>query len=1678
MRTMKRSVFSIFLILAVSAALIPSACMSALAAAWTGGTTEPIQNSEGYYLIDTGEKLAWFSARVNAGYKTIKAKQTVNLDMGSRAFTPIGTATNKFLGVYDGGGYTIANLKVNISGEGAGLFGYIGATITTQTAYDEDGEAYAEKISTPAEINNITLTNANVSGAKNVGGIVGDSEGGYVTGCSVTGVVSATGSNVGGVVGHQASDALTLNCLGNATVTGTLRTGGVVGYSATNSAIAGCCHSGSVTGTSFVGGIVGLNAGSDCSHSYNKGSITGDNSCGGLVGYSTYGDLFCMFTIGTVNCNGEFRGIAIGNITYGTGVARVYYDRDHTTMTDDFATGAEYLLMQDDSFLKTLNFGFDIFVGDYFHTNDGYPLMRWQLIAWDGSVGEPETDANGVYLITGGNELAWFARLVNGTLSGVAQNRAANARVTRDILLNPAIFDEKSQIWTPIGNTSSPFIGTFDGGEYRISGIYRPDDSTRYSGLFGAIGEGGTVKNLFIEDSSITASYYAGAIAATNSGTIENCFNYSLINCQYYAGGIAGENSGTIRSCGNAGVINGFSYSGGITGESTYGAISSCFNMGEVLGKLYTGGIVGSNNATIQYCYNNGPVGDDQRDGVYIGGIVGYQSARAMSNGQWHPLTACYNIGPVYGGDTNIGGFCGYFANGSITYCYYDTDRSLTSDNVAIGKSTAQMAEPTSLSAFPGFTSTYWVDRGADQYFDYCPEIRVFYNSTNTLLKTTSKESAAVLKSSYTVETSVDGELPSYYASPNLANTHIGTGSGTIILLRNTSITEAVNVRGRVTLTDNGVAHAITRGTVGENAYSGNLFTVSGELTLEGSGAADTLTFNGGSADGMTGDALIKIGSTGTLTVNDGVVLTLNKTTATGGAIFNDGGTLRMKGGKVTSNQAAHGGGIFNNAGVVEISGGRIGSNSATTNGGGFCSQGRDAEVTISSVIISGNNAVKGGGVYVHTNSPATITGGTIMTNFANNGGGVYVAGILTLTGGTISGNDGGNGKGIYQSGTLNVGGKAKLATANEIYLPAGKTVTNTSRSSTDGMICNLTVASYAAGTRVLDGEYCASNYAKFVLNIPSGQPELHINSSGYLIAKEAQNVAKVSTFGSYDVYYTSLKEAVDAIGDGAGLVTMIADDAIEETITVNGDVTVTIQGDNAETRTLSRYRTCTGAMFYVSEGAALEFGAAGSEDDSALIVSGSRDLYGTYGESIVENHGTLRLRDGATLAHSSVEGNGGAIRNLGTLTVSGGRIEDCAAAQGGAVYNTGEMQMTGGTITDTSATKGGAVYNAGGTVAMQGGTISENSATDGGGVYNAGTLSFEGGTITANTATNGGGIYAQSGTTDLTSGTVSVIVSTVNSQGQTEYSYEDQSVTCTLTANSATYGGGLYVAGGDGTFDAGDVTSNTAKQGGGIYLAAGKTYTLSSGNLSGNTATARGNGIYDAGVLTARNCNASDDIYLLTGCTVIPAGTSASAVLTPHVPSIGLQVLSGSSVAALHSGFTVSVTRFFVAADGTLDTNTLSLKPSSTMHIDYDDGLVYGIDLENNNPAAIRGEFENAGTSLVFRDANGNILAEDAAVKTTDTLQLVSGGTVLDSKVFVLVGDVDGDGDFDGEDAVYIRCFATGRIGKEAYGAPAYRAADANSDGVINGTDVDLLRSCGLMQDTVIQPVYNNTGD
>ncbi len=80
--------------------------------------------------------------------------------------------------------------------------------------------------------------------------------------------------------------------------------------------------------------------------------------------------------------------------------------------------------------------------------------------------------------------------------------------------------------WIPVltdnvfyANTSA-YIGTFDGNNKIISDLYIDNDTLDFQGLFGFVGVGGVVKNLHVDNVSISANDLIGAIVANNEGSI------------------------------------------------------------------------------------------------------------------------------------------------------------------------------------------------------------------------------------------------------------------------------------------------------------------------------------------------------------------------------------------------------------------------------------------------------------------------------------------------------------------------------------------------------------------------------------------------------------------------------------------------------------------------------------------------------------------------------------------------------------------------------------------------------------------------------------------------------------------------------------------------------------------------------------------------------------------------------------------------------------------------------------------------------------------------------------------------------------------------------------------------------------------------------------------------------
>ena len=113
-------------------------------------------------------------------------------------------------------------------------------------------------------------------------------------------------------------------------------------------------------------------------------------------------------------------------------------------------------------------------------------LPMQEKTAWEGAddITEPSTDADGVYQISSGSELAWLAQQINS-----GKNAACKAVLTKDIDLGG------KDNWTPIGKSFSyAFKGNFDGQGHKIENIYI-DSTSDYQGLFGYVNNA-TIRNV------------------------------------------------------------------------------------------------------------------------------------------------------------------------------------------------------------------------------------------------------------------------------------------------------------------------------------------------------------------------------------------------------------------------------------------------------------------------------------------------------------------------------------------------------------------------------------------------------------------------------------------------------------------------------------------------------------------------------------------------------------------------------------------------------------------------------------------------------------------------------------------------------------------------------------------------------------------------------------------------------------------------------------------------------------------------------------------------------------------------------------------------------------------------------------------------------------------------------
>lgn len=239
---------------------------------------------ENPYLIRTAKQLAKLAKDTlnrdpnPEAFEAVYYKQIADIDLAGKEWVPInynenGLKDGYFLQqpiCYDGDGYTISNLTGGSQypvGSNYGLFSVLYGNVS-----------------------NLNLTDVEIYGADNTGGIAGMMAYGAVQNCTVNGRIEGFG-NVGGIAGNMYGGGLVLDSSSSGTVNAFYNAGGIAGGATSYyeyDRVINCFSNMHITADSYAGGIVGYSLGVDVYNSY----FTGDaclnnkeyNSFGGIMG--------------------------------------------------------------------------------------------------------------------------------------------------------------------------------------------------------------------------------------------------------------------------------------------------------------------------------------------------------------------------------------------------------------------------------------------------------------------------------------------------------------------------------------------------------------------------------------------------------------------------------------------------------------------------------------------------------------------------------------------------------------------------------------------------------------------------------------------------------------------------------------------------------------------------------------------------------------------------------------------------------------------------------------------------------------------------------------------------------------------------------------------------------------------------------------------------------------------------------------------------------------------------------------------------------------------------------------------------------------------------------------------------------------------------------------------------
>ena len=728
--------------------------------------------------------------------------------------------------------------------------------------------------------------------------------------------------------------------------------------------------------------------------------------------------------------------------------------------------------------------------------------------------------------------------------------------------------------------------------------------------------------------------------------------------------------------------------------------------------------------------------------------------------------------------------------------------------------------------------------------------------------------------------------------------------------VKNSNNDSTICVNGGVTFT---LCDCQNKGTVTHGMNGTAKYTGSGVWVENGNraGKANFVLYSGSVSGNEYDNASIKfgagvhLGADASFTMHGGSI-SGNKTAGYGGGVYVQAGTtsFTMTGGTITGNSAGHdGGGVYVKNGSFTMTGGSITENTAGSgcNGGGVyadinanvtlsgapvITENKDADGTVNNVYLDKDEVYGEGGTFIGEGglSSTSSIGVTVDAGRMPTTDGGYTTIAEAAEGYTITADDAkrvsadaGTGYSVRQKDNALVLVKGELPHEHPI---CGEVCGHTGGTHAD--------ADWTAWDGVSDIVYDANNTAYVyltgdaerdtTLTVEKGYT-LYLCLNGYSLTMKAEGEV-ISVTGSFTLTdcrggndtkpYGKITHAAGVDGRGVSI-TSAADASLSETAVFTmygGEISGNKVSDSSSINYGDGVRVSDPYSTFTMLGGIITNNEATNGGGGGVYIGGGR--FEMSGSAVI-----TRNKTASSLGGGGVFMNGSdTVYALNEFIMSGNAVisENTATnGNGGGVYmnSAPEVTMNGGSITgNTAANNGGGVYAFSGTFTMNDGTIAGNKATakNGGGVYVESigtTFTMKDGTIggstaaDANTADYGGGVYVKNGTFTMSGGKVTGNSATEDGGGvRLDKGTFHMSGSAVISRNTTdTYGGGVDVNNGSFTMSGGSITGNNAagdspnwSGGGGVFVYDGGSFTMSGGSITGNNAI-RGGGVELTGI-------------------------------------------------------------------------------------------------------------------------------------------------------------------------------------------------------------------------------------